>query len=167
MYEKLTNTRSDFLHKLTSNLVKNQDYNCFAIENLCIPEMVKTKWLARDIYDAAWGTFKTFLEYKALRAGKQVLTIGRFEPSSKMCSCGAIKNDLTLKDRLWTCSCGSINDRDVLAAQNIKRFAFCKQNTYNDTVGRESPKPSRKRKTSPEISNRKSKKEKIKRVSKR
>ena len=55
--------------------------------------------------------------------------IGRFEPSSKMCSCGYIYKDLKLSDRIWICSnCGSKNDRDLLAAQNIKKFGLEKQN---------------------------------------
>jgi len=72
---------------------------------------------------------KVLLKYKAERKGKNVITIGRFEPSSKMCSCGVINSTLTLKDRVWTCtSCNVTHDRDLLAAQNIKRFALHPQN---------------------------------------
>ena len=63
-----------------------------------------------------------------------ILRIGQFEPSSKMCSCGVINQELTLKDREWTCSsCGKQHDRDILAANNIKKFAFVKQNTVGTT----------------------------------
>ena len=77
-----------------------------------------------------------FLTYKAERLGKNVLVIGRFDPSSKMCSCG-VKNDaLTLKDRIWTCpSCHETHDRDLLAARNIKAFALHPQRS----VGRDAP----------------------------
>ena len=62
--------------------------------------------------------------------GTNSVRIGRFEPSSKMCTCGFIHKELKLSDRTWICpQCGSVNDRDLLAANNIKRFAFCKNNT--------------------------------------
>lgn len=137
IHEKASNSRQDFLHKLTHSLVENQDYESFAIEDLGIQGMLKdsNKTLARHIGDAAWHTFRTMLEYKSLRKGKNVLVIGRFEPSSRLCTCGQLNSGLTLKDREWTCaSCGTTHDRDVLAAKNIKHFAFCKQNTSKDLV---------------------------------
>lgn len=139
-YRRVTNARQDFLHKLTHRLVENQDYQSFAIETLDVRAMMKGR-LARSIADAAWGTFVKFLKYKAKRAGKEVVQIGKFEPSSRMCDgCGVVNSALTLKDRTWKCSCGKTHDRDLLAARNIKRFAFCKQ----DVVGAELPKQSRK-----------------------
>lgn len=135
IYEKVANSRNDFLHQITARLVKNQDCDSFAIEDLSVAGMVKNKRLARNISDAGWRTFRTFLEYKAKRNGKNVLVIGRFEPSSRLCTCGEINHKLTLADRTWTCEkCGSEHDRDVLAANNIKRFAFRKQNTGKDLV---------------------------------
>jgi len=70
------------------------------------------------------------LNYKAEWYGKNILTIGRFEPSSRVCSCcGFIKKDLQLKDREWLCSkCQTVHDRDINAAKNILNFAFQKQN---------------------------------------
>jgi putative transposase len=81
--------------------------------------------LAGAISDVGWGSFITMLEYKAEWYGKNILRIGRFEPSSKTCSnCGSINKELTLKDREWTCKCGSLLNRDVNAAINIKNFAL-------------------------------------------
>ena len=58
--------------------------------------------------------------------GKHVLTIGRFDPSSKMCDqCGCLNSNLKLSDRHWTCDCGAKHDRDILAARNILNFSFC------------------------------------------
>lgn len=145
-YEKVTNSRKDFLHKLSRKLVDNQDYQSFAIENLAVSSMVKNRKLSQAIQDCSWRTFIQFLTYKANRAGKEVRVIGRFEPSSKMCSCGKINEELTLKDREWTCSCGAFHDRDVLAANNIRKFSFLKQDTRNDQVRPGRPKLSRKRK---------------------
>lgn len=102
--------------------------------------MVKNHNLAQAISDVSWGKFIKMLEYKALWFGKNVIQIGRFEPSSKMCSCGKINNSLTLKDREWTCECGLKHDRDILAANNILKFGFNKQNiigwdTSESTLG--------------------------------
>jgi putative transposase len=138
LHEKVANCRKDFLHKLTHNIVENQDYNSVAIEDLDVKGMkekgTKNK-LSRSISDASWGYFRTFLTYKCERAGKNLLVIGRFDPSSKLCSCGYLNDKLTLKDREWTCpECKTEHKRDVLAAQNIKRFAFCKQNTSKDNI---------------------------------
>lgn len=124
LHEKVTNQRRYFLHKTSSELIKNHD--SLAIENLNVSGMVKNHCLAQSISDAGWGMFVTMLEYKAEWYGKNILRIGRFEPSSKMCSgCGYINKELTLKEREWVCpECGSILDRDVNAAINIKNFAL-------------------------------------------
>lgn len=124
IHEKVANQRKDFLHKVSSELVKNHDTIC--IETLQVSNMLKNHKLAQSISDAGWYTFKTMLEYKAAWQGKNILHIGTFEPSSKTCSCcGSINKELTLKDREWTCkSCYTVLDRDVNAAINIKNFAL-------------------------------------------
>ena len=136
LHEKVSNSRKDFLHKVTSKLVKSQDYDSLAIEDLDVSGMIKRgkkNKLSRHITDVGWGFFRQFLTYKCERFGKNLLVIGRFEPSSKLCLCGYLNKDLTLKDREWDCpACKAHNKRDELAAKNIKRFAFCKQNTYNE-----------------------------------
>lgn len=127
-HEKVTNQRNDFLHKVTHNLVSNYDTIC--LEDLNVLGMVKNHHLAQALEDIAIGTFNTILEYKAKEHGVNILRIGRFEPSSKMCTCGYINHNLTIAMREWVCpECGSIHDRDLLAANNIKRFAFRNINT--------------------------------------
>lgn len=126
-HEKVANSRRDFHHKLSRRLVENQNHASFAVETLGVKDlMVKSKKdLTRDMADAGWFQFRTFLVYKANRAGKAVLAIDRYAPSSKSCICGHVNHDLKLSDRNWTCpECGRIHDRDINAAQNIKRFAL-------------------------------------------
>ena len=85
--------------------------------------MMKNHKLAQSISDAGWSQFVEYLSYKCDWYGKNLIKIGRFDPSSKMCSCGDINRNLKLKDRIWTCEkCGETHDRDVLAAQNIKKI---------------------------------------------
>jgi putative transposase len=88
--------------------------------------MVKNHKLAQAISDAGWSTFVTMLEYKAEWYGKNILKIGRFEPSSKLhANCGHINKELTLSDREWTCpKCGEVVSRDLNSAINIKSFAL-------------------------------------------
>lgn len=83
-------------------------------------------------YDIYWSEFVKLLMYKAERYDKNIVKIGRFEPSSKTCSsCGYIKQDLTLSDREWICErCGSSHDRDVNAAKNIKKYGLAKARIY-------------------------------------
>lgn len=131
-HEQVTNRRNDFLHKVTSYLVNNYDTIC--LEDLNVKGMVKNHHLAQALDDIAIGTFNTLLEYKAKERGVNILRIGRFEPSSKMCTCGYINHNLTLAMREWICpKCGLIHDRDLLAANNIKRFAFRNINTVGTT----------------------------------
>lgn len=123
LYEKITNQRNDFQHKLSTRLIcENQ---AIAVETLNVAGMVKNRCLSQSISDAAWSSFIFKLEYKARMYGKTILKIGTFEPSSKQCSiCGYLKADLTLKDRHWQCpSCNTEHDRDINAAINIKKIA--------------------------------------------
>lgn len=126
-YEKITNLRKDFLHKLTHQLTHENQVSTLCIEDLSVSNMIKNHKLARSISDVSWYKFRTLLEYKCELYGKNLLIIGRFEPSSKMCTCGYINKELTLADREWICpQCGTHHDRDILAANNIKKFALSK-----------------------------------------
>ena len=127
-YEKVTNRRKDFLHKTSRWLIDHYDTIC--LETLSASNMLKNHRLAQSLSDISIGTFNAYMDYKAEWYGKNIIRIGRFEPSSKMCSCGHIHSGLKLSDRVWTCpACGAVNQRDLLAAQNIKKFAFKQNNT--------------------------------------
>ena len=121
VYEKITHTRTDFLHKLSFNIIKNHDV--IAIEDLNVKGMVKNRRLAKAISDSSWSTFTTMLTYKAEWYGKEVIKVDRWFPSSKTCSgCGHLlsKAELTLSVRSWDCpSCLQNNDRDINASINI------------------------------------------------
>ena len=126
-YEKVSNMRKDFLHKLTYQLTHENQVSTLCIEDLSVSNMIKNHKLARSISDVSWSKFRSLLEYKCELYGKNLIVIGRFEPSSKMCTCGYINKYLTLADREWTCpQCGTYHDRDILAASNIKKFALSK-----------------------------------------
>lgn len=127
-YRKISNRRADFLHKLSTDLVRK--YNTICLENLNVEGMMKNRHLANSIQSVAWNEFVRQLQYKCDWYGKNVIFIGRFEPSSKTCSkCGHTNRDLKLSDREWICpQCGEHHDRDVNAAINIKDFALHKQN---------------------------------------
>lgn len=122
-HEKIRNQRNDFLHKLSTRIIRENQ--AVALEDLNVQGMQKNRSLARSISDVGWSEFVRQLEYKAVWNGKTVIRIGRFDPSSKLCTCGVINRTLKLSDRVWTCdACGATHDRDVLAANNIKRFAL-------------------------------------------
>lgn len=126
LHEKVANQRKDFLHKLSTQLVNNHDTLC--MEDLNISGMTKNHNLAQSINDSGWGMFGDFVKYKSDWKGKNVVQIGRFEPSSKLCCvCGTVKQTLTLADREWLCAnCGAMHNRDINAATNIKAFALKK-----------------------------------------
>jgi putative transposase len=127
-YEKITNQRDDFLHKLSHKLVTESQITTLCFEDLNISGMMKNKYLAKSIGSVSWSRFISMVKYKADWYGKNVIQIGRFDASSKICSCGVKNDSLTLKDRFWTClSCGNTHDRDILAANNVKRFALKQQ----------------------------------------
>ena len=122
IYEKIRRKRHDFLHKLSRQLVNNHDV--LAFEDLCVKGMLKNHYLAKGISDAAWGTFITFCKYKAEWAGKTLVQISRWYPSTQTCSvCGAKTGPKGAKDlgvREWVCpECGAVHVRDENAAWNI------------------------------------------------
>ena len=126
IYEKITNSRMDLIHKTTTSLIKQ--FDTIYLEDLNVKGMMKNHKLAKAIGDVSWGKFIDVLEYKALWNDKSVVHIDRFFPSSKTCSkCGWINNNLTLKDRNWICpECGSVHDRDFNAAINILNEGYRK-----------------------------------------
>lgn len=131
LHEKVRNQRQDYLHKISKYLVDTYDTIC--LEDLAVKNMVKNQILARAISDMGWTEFVTMLKYKAEWQGKNIQVIGRFDPSSKTCSCcGKINKELKLSMREWTCSsCNKMHDRDVNAAINIKNFGLRNQSSIS------------------------------------
>src|SRR5690606_12412713 len=118
VHAKVRNQRQDFLHKLTTGLVQKYDGLC--IEDLNLKGMAKTK-LSLSVLDAAFGEFRRQLEYKTVWHRKHLAVIDRYFPSSRLCrECGTINTALTLSERIWTCECGAVHDRDLNAARNIR-----------------------------------------------
>lgn len=118
VHARITDRRRDFLHKLSTRLVRENQ--AVVIEDLAVRNMVKNHSLARAISDAAWSQLRSMLEYKADWYGRDLRTVDRWYPSSKICStCGALKEAMPLSIRKWTCACGAVHDRDVNAARNI------------------------------------------------
>jgi putative transposase len=130
--EKVANKRNDFLQKLSTKLVtENQIIN---LEDLNISGMLRNHKLAKSISDCSWSEFVRQIEYKAGWYGREVKKVDRFYASSKICSdCGEKNTLLELKDRNWVCSsCGSIHDRDRNASVNIYRVGTTRINACGD-----------------------------------
>ena len=120
VYERITFLRDEFLHKLSTRLIRENSIIC--IEDLRVANMVKNYKFALSISDASWSKFVVMLEYKALWHDRIVQKVGTFFPSSQTCNSCKVINPLVkdLKLREWTCpSCGSYNLRDKNAALNI------------------------------------------------
>ena len=119
LHEKIANQRKDFLHQLSTNLIKNHDVIC--VEDLASRNLMKNHRLARAIGDASWNEFVRQLHYKADWYGKKIVTISRWFPSSQLCSsCGVNSGKKPLSVREWTCEgCGTHHDRDINASLNI------------------------------------------------
>jgi putative transposase len=123
VYERVKNTRKDFVHKVSTRLVNENQV--IAVEDLNVKGMLCNHSLAKAVADVGWGMFTQFLEYKTTRAGKGLIKINRFYPSSKACNaCGRVRDKLDLSVRFWTCNgCGARHDRDENAACNIRNEA--------------------------------------------
>ena len=130
IHERISNKRKDFLHKLTYKLTHENQVNTICLEDLNVRSMMRNHKLAQSVSDVSWYNFNLLLEYKAEWYGKNILRIGRFDPSSKLCHvCGYKNTELTLNIREWECPiCKAHHDRDVNAAINIKKFALYPQN---------------------------------------
>lgn len=116
-HARVGNTRRDWLHKLSSTIVRENQ--AVYVEDLAVSGLARTK-LARSVHDAGWSTFTAMLEYKARRHGRTFARVDRWFPSTRACSvCGAIGEAKPLHVRSWTCPCGAVHDRDVNAAKNI------------------------------------------------
>ena len=119
IHARIADSRSDYLHKVTTDLVRRFDVIC--MEDLNVRGMVRNHCLARSLSDASFGAFRSMVEYKCGWYGKELKLVDRFFPSSKRCSaCGRVVESLPLDIRQWTCpECGTGHDRDENAACNI------------------------------------------------
>ncbi|NES22469.1 MAG: IS200/IS605 family element transposase accessory protein TnpB [Symploca sp. SIO3E6] len=116
---KLKDTRTDFLHKLSTQIIRENQ--TIVLEDLNVAGMVKNRKLSRAISDLGWRQFRTYLEGKAQKYGREFRVISRWEPTSQTCSCCGFRGGkLDLSIREWTClGCSTTHDRDVNAARNI------------------------------------------------
>lgn len=123
LHARIANIRADFIHKLTTRLCRENQ--AVVIEDLNVRGMLANERLARAISDVGFGMFRSQMEYKAKRYGTQLVIADRWFPSSRLCSvCGWKNEELSLRDRAWTCpQCSTHHDRDLNAAVNLERLA--------------------------------------------
>ncbi|WP_433445252.1 RNA-guided endonuclease InsQ/TnpB family protein [Nonomuraea sp. CA-141351] len=116
-HAKVADTRREFHHQLSTQIIRENQ--AVYVEDLAVKGLARTR-LAKSVHDAGWSSFVAMLEYKARLYGKTFVKVSRWFPSSKLCSvCGAVRQDMPLSVREWTCSCGAAHDRDINAALNI------------------------------------------------
>ena len=118
-HARVADGRRDFLHKLSTRIVREHDL--IALEDLQVRNMIRNRRLARAISCTGWAELRAMIEYKAEHAGRAIVAVDRWYPSSKTCSgCGHLLADLDIGTRQWACpSCGIRHDRDINAAKNI------------------------------------------------
>lgn len=121
-HARTADTRREFHHQLSTQLIRENQ--AIAVEDLCVKGLARTR-LAKSVHDAGWSAFLAMLEYKATRYGREFIRIGRFEPTSQVCSaCGVKDGPKPLHVRTWTCrACGTVLDRDINAAVNVAKAA--------------------------------------------
>ncbi|WKX74386.1 RNA-guided endonuclease TnpB family protein [Streptomyces sp. XD-27] len=121
-HARVADARREFHHQLSTKLIRENQ--AVAVEDLAVKGLARTR-LAKSVHDAGWSAFVAMLEYKAARYGRTFVRIGRFEPTSQVCSvCGVQDGPKPLHVRVWTCgACGAVLDRDINAAVNVAKAA--------------------------------------------
>ncbi|NLU67152.1 RNA-guided endonuclease TnpB family protein [Streptomyces sp. HNM0574] len=121
-HAKAADARREFHHQLSTKLIRENQ--AVAVEDLAVNGLARTR-LAKSVHDAGWSQFVAMLEYKAARYGRTLHRIGRFEPTSQVCSvCGVKDGPKPLHVRSWACgACGAVLDRDINAAVNVAKAA--------------------------------------------
>ncbi|MFF4843029.1 RNA-guided endonuclease InsQ/TnpB family protein [Streptomyces collinus] len=121
-HARVADARREFHHQLSTQLIRENQ--AVAVEDLAVKALARTR-LAKSVQDAGWTQFTAMLEYKATRYGRTFVRIGRFEPTSQVCSaCGVKDGPKPLHVRRWTCgACGAVLDRDINAAINVAKAA--------------------------------------------
>lgn len=119
---RVADARREFHHQLSTKIIRENQ--AIAVEDLAVKGLARTR-LAKSVHDAGWSAFVAMLEYKASRYGRTFVRIGRFEPTSQVCSaCGTKDGPKPLHIRKWTCrACGMVLDRDINAAVNVAKAA--------------------------------------------
>ncbi|WP_368862392.1 RNA-guided endonuclease InsQ/TnpB family protein [Frankia sp. Mgl5] len=122
VHARVADARREFHHQLSTKLIRENQ--AVAVEDLVVKGLARTR-LAKSVHDAGWSAFVSMLEYKAARYGRTFVRIGRFEPTSQVCSaCGVKDGPKPLHVRVWTCrACGAVLDRDINAAVNVAAAA--------------------------------------------
>ncbi|MGW3280103.1 RNA-guided endonuclease InsQ/TnpB family protein [Nocardia rhamnosiphila] len=116
-HARVADTRRDWAHKHSTTIIR--DNQAVFVEDLCVSGLARTR-LAKSVHDAGWGMFTRMLEEKAARYGRTFAKVDRWFPSTRMCSvCGVLSGKKPLHVRKWTCTCGTVHDRDLNAAENI------------------------------------------------
>lgn len=117
--EKIRDQRRDYLHKLSREIADS--YDAVSVEDIDMKAMSGSLNFGKSVMDDSFGMFRVMLRYKLEEQNKNLVKVGRFFPSSKMCSrCGNVKKELALSERIYQCGCGNCMDRDVNAAVNIR-----------------------------------------------
>ncbi|MFF9439188.1 RNA-guided endonuclease TnpB family protein, partial [Streptomyces sp. NPDC014735] len=121
-HARVADARREFHHQLSTRLIRENQ--AVAVEDLCVKGLARTR-MAKSVHDAGWSAFVKMLEYKAARYGRTFVRIGRFEPTSQVCSqCGVKDGPKPLHVREWECgACGAVLDRDINAAVNVAKAA--------------------------------------------
>lgn len=130
-HQRISNIRRDTLHKATSAIVAktkpdSERPSVVVLEDLNVSGMLSNHCLAQAISDVGFAEFRRQVEYKTAWYGSELIVADRFFPSSRLCgNCGCINPELKLSDRMWTCGCGAVHDRDLNAAINLRNLAMC------------------------------------------
>jgi putative transposase len=148
LHAQIANLRREYLHQLTTNLTRR--FHTIGIEDLNVKGMLGNRTLSRAISDMGFHELRRQLEYKAVWRGGRVVVVDRWYPSSKLCSCCGYKLDtLDLSVRQWSCQgCGTLHDRDVNAAINLKNLAV---SSTVSACGGEGAGPARERRVKPAL----------------